>query len=99
MYKIVTNRGFNRFTFLDRSGEECSLQESSLASERAIWLGLDKANPKILASKVIEGGTGWIPYIIPDDVNIYTRMHLTQSQVKELLPLLQRFAETGLLEE
>lgn len=32
------------------------------------------------------------------DGQCLARMHLTQSQVRELLPLLERFAETGLLE-
>lgn len=32
-------RGLNRATFLDRYGVECSIQNSSLATEDAIWLG------------------------------------------------------------
>lgn len=67
-----TERGFLRVLFTDRYGEACSLQESSLASEPAIWLGLD-------------GPAG-------------QRMHLTQEQVRELLPLLTRFAGTGMLD-
>jgi hypothetical protein len=34
-----TNRGFLRGEFIDVFGEECSIQESSLADENAIWLG------------------------------------------------------------
>lgn len=64
-----TERGFLRVLFTDRYGEVCSLQESSLASEPAIWLGFD-------------GPAG-------------QRMHLTQEQMRELLPLLTRFVETG----
>lgn len=37
-----TSRGFSRATFVDMYGSECSIQESSLATERAIWLGVDK---------------------------------------------------------
>lgn len=34
-----TERGFLRGDFLDRNGDACSIQESSLADEPAIWLG------------------------------------------------------------
>ena len=34
-----TDRGFYRADFIDRYGEECSIQESSLAGEHCIWLG------------------------------------------------------------
>jgi len=93
--KGYTNRGFGHIEFIDRYGDKCSLQKSSLATEDAIWFGIDDASPKIMASKTMEGGTGWVPYEIPKDVLLTTRMHLTQEQVKELLPILQEFAETG----
>lgn len=38
----VTDRDFARYEFIDRYGEECSLQESSLATESAIWLGQNR---------------------------------------------------------
>lgn len=99
-----TYRGFEYIEFIDRYGVKCSLQKSSLATEDAIWLGIDDPAPKIMASKVKEilgpdaddgDGTGWIKFSIPKDVFINTRMHLTVDQVKELLPVLQKFAETG----
>jgi len=93
--KDYTGRGFRIITFEDHYGHGCSLQKSSLAFENAIWLGIDDPEPKIMASKTPEGGTGWVPYEIPDDVMCTTRMHLTQDEVKELLPALQHFAETG----
>lgn len=34
-----TERGFIRGEFKDRYGADCSIQESSLADERCIWLG------------------------------------------------------------
>lgn len=37
-----TQRGFAIAEFKDRYGVDCSIQESSLATERAIWLGVDK---------------------------------------------------------
>jgi len=73
-----TERGFGTIGFEDRYKQKCSLQESSLATEAAIWFGVD----------VDLNG---------NEVN--QRMHLTQLQVQDLLPLLQRFAETGYLRE
>jgi hypothetical protein len=35
----MTERGFMRGDFVDRYGEKCSIQESSLATEPCIWLG------------------------------------------------------------
>ena len=93
--KDVTNRGFGVWKFKDKYGAGCSLQDSSLASEPAVWFGVNDADPKIMASKTPEGGTGWVPFKIPEDVLLTTRMHLTQEQVKELLPILIHFAETG----
>lgn len=101
----INARGFMFKRFTDRYGAECSIQESSLATEAAIWLGVDDAQPQIMASDAKRLGiatrqdTGWIPYPIPDEVFLTTRMHLTQAQVRELLPLLERFAETGYLGE
>jgi len=95
MKRDVTVRGFGVYNFNDYYDSECSIQKSSLATVDAIWLGVDDPDPRIMASKVMEGGTGWVKYPIPEDVNINTRMHLTQQQVKDLLPILEKFAETG----
>ncbi len=42
---------------------------------------------------------GWEDVPLPKDVEIASRMHLSQEQVRELLPLLQHFAETGEIPE
>ena len=101
-----TQRGFAFVEFTDRYGAECKLQKSSLATENAIWFGVKDAKPQILASNASRFGvetngqrTGWVPYPIPEEVLLTTSMHLTQDQVKELLPVLQRFAETGEIDE
>lgn len=96
-----TNRGFDVAAFRDRYDAPCSLQKSSLASEDAIWLGVDDANPQLLASEARMIGvetdetTGWVPYPVPEQVQFTTRMHLTREQVAALLPTLERFVETG----
>ncbi|MHA6481081.1 hypothetical protein ACX1C1_04055 [Paenibacillus sp. strain BS8-2] len=94
-----TNRGFSLIEFNDMYGVGCSIQKSSLATEDAIWIGVNDANPQILASKTQIGGTGWLKYPLPEDVTLTTRMHLSQEQVKALLPILTAFAETGRLPE
>lgn len=100
-----TERGFAITNFVDRYGAMCSLQKSSLATEDAIWFGVNDANPQIMASDAIklglalEGETGWVRYHIPKEVLLSTSMHLTQEHVQQLLPYLIRFAETGELTE
>jgi hypothetical protein len=93
--KTRTGRGFDIISFEDRYDHKCSIQESSIATEDCIWFGIDDPNPQIMASLVMEGGTGWVKYPIPDDVHIQTRMHLSREQVKALLPVLQKFVDTG----
>ena len=61
----------------------------------SVWIGVDDADPRILASRVQEGATGWVKYPMPDDVLMTTRMHLTRDQVENILPILKRFVETG----
>lgn len=96
-----THHGFSTVRFEDHYGEKCSIQKSSLATEDAIWFGCDNANPQIMARNSAAHGVttsetcGWVPYPIPDDVLLNTRMHLTRDQVAELLPTLKHFAETG----
>lgn len=90
-----TERGFRIGYFADYYGKHCSMQKSSLADKDAIWFGIDNADPKIMASDTPQGGTGWVPYSIPNEVKLSTRMHLTQELVNELLPYLMHFARTG----
>lgn len=37
-----TERGFVRGNFIDRYGQTCSIQKSSIATEDAIWLGCNE---------------------------------------------------------
>jgi hypothetical protein len=88
-----TERGFTLIEFTDRNGVECSLQKSSLATEDAIWLGCNKADPRVLVHN-----EGWKSIPMPQDFIANTRMHLTREQVSDLMPFLQRFIDTGELE-
>ena len=76
---IKLDRGFRCSEFIDLHGKVCSIQESSLATDNAIWLGCD-------------AGT----HTKSGDIELcLSRMHLSQEQVAELLPLLQHFVDTG----
>jgi len=90
-----TVRGFSFYAFNDTNNKKCSIQKSSIADEDLIWLGVNDADPKIMTSQTPQGGTGWIPFSIPKEVSLTTRMHLNQKQVSELLPILQKFVDTG----
>ena len=87
-----TARGFYRADFPDRNGEACSIQESSIATEACLWLGINEIKPTILVAN-----QGWTEIPLPEGAMNSGRMHLTQDQVKDLLPLLQHFAEHGYL--
>lgn len=101
MKQTLTQRGFAHIEFYDKYDAKCSLQKSSLATEDAIWFGVDDADPSIMASDAESVGIetsekfGWIKYPIPKSVLLNTRMHLTREQVAELLPTLQKFVDTG----
>lgn len=73
--------GFKCIDFKDFYKQLCSLQKSSIATIECIWLGVDT---------LIDLNT---QKILGDN----QRTHLTQTQVKELLPFLQKFADTGQL--
>jgi hypothetical protein len=96
-----TERGFPYREFTDKYGSVCSLQESSLVTP-CVWFGIN--DPK---ASVLIPGAGWqevhveemLKAAFPNNAGtlLAGRMHLTQEQVRGLLPALQRFAETGQL--
>jgi len=101
-----TSRGFELIEFKDYYDVSCSLQMSSLAIYEkpgisAIWLGCDDAQPKVLAVKAASVGVttketcGWVPFPIPEDVSLSTRMHLDRKQVEALIGHLQSWLERG----
>ena len=96
-----TERGFAIGEFKDQYGLKCSIQKSSIATKDCIWLGVDDASPEIMVSDARRLGitdsnaNGWMPYEVPREVLMHTRMHLSREDVKKLLPILQKFADTG----
>jgi len=94
-----TQRGFMRCDFKDACGVECSLQESSIATDEGhIWFGCDEHGLKMF---IPNGNPSWrdvgLNTLLPeaDYFSWNGRMHLSQSDVQKLLPALQYFAENG----
>lgn len=79
MKKGETSRGFALLTFKDTYDKPCSIQESSLASYPAIWIGYDGDQEK-------HPVTGEL---------MTCRMHLNKNMAKEIGLKLLEFAETG----
>lgn len=96
-----TDGGWPYVEFQDRYDKRCTLQKSSLAAEDAIWLGIHDIEPIVLARDAASVGVqtsetvGWVPYPIPREVQLHSRMHLTREQVAALIPVLQRFVDDG----
>lgn len=89
-----TQRGFGIIKFSDGNGEQCSLQISSAWRDEAmLWFGCQSDEPV----KQLIPGEGWKAWKSPEgyDTVVIDRMHLSQSQVRELLPILLYFADTG----
>lgn len=90
-----TARGFGIVEFKDRNGVECSIQQSSLATEECIWIGCDDADPQIFVPNTSEP---WRKLEKPKEAQDWlfnTRMHLTRKQVAKILPILHKFVDTG----
>ena len=73
-----------------------------------LWLGLNDAKSCIMKSDAAKLGltlppgeesNGWMPYPIPEEVLIHTRMHLNEQQVRGLISRLQHWLATGELQE
>jgi hypothetical protein len=99
-----TARGFEIINFSDCYGVKCSLQASSLAEYEkpgtsAIWLGVQDASPIVMASDAAKVGVetketcGWVPYPVPEQVQMTTRMHLKREQVAALIQHLQSWMD------
>lgn len=87
-----TERGFGLIEFRDQKNVECSIQQSSLATDECIWFGCDNADPHYFDPGTDEP---WKKLEVPRDTVMNTRMHLNREQVAELIPVLQRFADSG----
>ncbi len=99
-----TGRDFGIGRFSDHYGEKCSIQDSSLACQSAIWLGISEDSVLALVP-----GQGWkdldikqmVRKVEPGASNVLVkrRMHLTVGMVRQLITVMQRFVETGSIQE
>lgn len=71
-----------------------------------LWIGVDNPEPKVMRSQASLVGlcvpageeiSGWMPYPIPPQVSLSTRMHLNKDQVVGLVQRLRAWLETGSL--
>jgi len=90
-----TNRGFCCTEFNDANGTPCNIQESSACRDEAlIWFGAED-----IGLKHFKAHEGWKDVELTNTIEEHyvanNRMHLTQSQVAELLPILEHFVKTG----
>jgi len=97
MERSTTARGFGIYTFTDNNGNESSIQESSSAIEAKIWVGCSDIGLKEFVAG--RQPSAWEDITLDDTMDHHwvanNRMHLTQKQVEEMLPILQKFVETG----
>jgi hypothetical protein len=91
-----SERGFAYANFKDAFGADCTIQKSSIATDDCIILGHDKLNLREYTKE-----NGWVPRPEFDESTedhhflANNMMTLTREQVAKLLPVLQRFVETG----
>lgn len=95
----TTARGFPYIEFLDSNDIECTIQISSAYREEdvLIWFGANDIGLKEFVA--YRKPSAWQDVELKQSQGHHfvanNRMHLTQSKVRELLPILTHFAETG----
>ena len=107
---MKTNRGLNYKKFKDDYGEECIIQDSS-SIDPHIWLGVIRPEVKIMYKDAVASGIdvqkddpntnecGFCTIPLPEDVQIFSLMHLNRKQARELAKQLNFFARNGFLKE
>lgn len=109
---MKTERGFEVNHFKDTYGFDCSIQDSSLATDDRIWLGVHNAPIKIMKKDIADwrmcdiipddGMTneyGWCTVKLPVTALVESRMHLNRKQARELAEELLYFADNGHIKE
>lgn len=89
-FKPMNDRGFVRGGFKDLYGADCSLQQSSLATQNALWLGISDPYMKVW-------GPPWKDFEKPEGLLVSSRMHLSRGMVRRLIANLQHWVDTGSL--
>lgn len=81
-----TERGFKIGEFNDMDGKLCSLQESSLATEAAVWFGTQDATPMYKGE----------PVPFPKDTLFNDRMDLTCHLASMIMRRFEKFLATSM---
>lgn len=95
MNKTKTNRGFSIIEGgRDTNGVKFNIQKSSSAMEDKIWFGAIE-----IGLKHFKAGEGWKDVELTDTMQEHyvanNRLHLNREQVAEIIPILQKFVDTG----
>lgn len=97
MKTTKTSRGFAIAEFKDYNGVECVIQKSSIATDDLIWLGAKELVVKEFIA--FRQPSAWQEVEFENTMGHHfvgnERMHLTRKQVKKLIPILQKFVDTG----
>lgn len=104
-------RGFSKVEFTDADGVKASLRCRSVIGNyedscehpgaTALWIGVDKVEPIILAKHAAAHGVstdeteGWVPYPVPDAVLLNAGVNLNREQVQGLISRLQHWLIHG----
>lgn len=102
----VSDRGFHRVEFADTYGNQCQIIQSSLIDDNGhsnthLWIGIPDPGMIVMARDAhlvgieTEQKTGWVPYVVPEEVVVKSTMHLNRKQVQELVDTLQAWLNTG----
>lgn len=107
---MKTARGFEVNHFKDTYDLDCSIQDSSIATDDRIWLGVHNAPIKIMvkdinafrACDIVPEGANehsWCTVELPEEALVESRMHLNRKQARELAEELLYFADNGHIKE
>jgi hypothetical protein len=89
----VTAKGSPIVEFKDHYDIECTIQQCTIGSRDAIWVGVSERKSQI--PRYYEGKIR-IPFDTEiDQASDAKRMYLTKKEVKQLLPVLKHFAKYG----
>jgi hypothetical protein len=89
-------RKYPHVPFTDFYGFDCIIEKSIVDTTDCISFGMTK--PQFRQGPSRKTTQPWHEYRLPLTVRGISKMTLTRSQVKKLLPFLQKFAEIGELE-
>lgn len=82
--------GVKSITFTDGMQQICRLQRDVDSQNKTVLFGINKVEAQYL-----QPNQGWKTYRLPEHFRMNGLMRLDQHQVRDLLPHLHRFVETG----